>query len=215
VTPATEPDDGVRAALEGVFAVLEGLGGKLDTASVPGLDDAYELSRAIQYPELLAYHEAGLRERPDVYGEALRLGCAEGAAISPARRARAREDIGVLRAALDQVLSDHDILVVPTVGFGAPRIGQGEIDFGGRRQAVPTALSEYTRAFNLSGHPAISVPCGFTPDDLPVGVQLVGRRGGDDALLEIAHAYEQASGWDAAAASRPTNPRRGTVSCST
>jgi aspartyl-tRNA(Asn)/glutamyl-tRNA(Gln) amidotransferase subunit A len=215
LTPSSEPHGDVKTALDEACVVLRRLGAELRSASVPDLDDAYELSRAIQYPELSAYHEAGVRERPEAYGEGLRRGFAEGAAVTATSRARALNGIAVLRTRLDEALVMHEVLVLPTVGFGAPRIGQDEIRFGGRRQAVSTALSEYTRAFNVSGHPAVSVPCGFTQDGLPIGMQLVGRGGGDYALLEIAHAYEQASGWHAAAASLATNPRRGTTACTT
>ena len=53
----------------------------------------------------------------------------------------------------------------------------------------------YTRTFNLTGQPAVSVPCGFSPQGLPVGLQIAGRAFEDDLVLKVAHAYEQATEW--------------------
>ena len=192
---ASAPDPDVAQALLDAQAVLADLGATLDATAVAALADAPELSSAIQYPELLAYHAAGLHARPEAYGRELRSGCEVGATIAPAEQARARAGARRLAAAVDCALSDRDALLLPTVGLGAPPIGQEEVQFDGCPQSVDLVLSEYTRAFNLTGHPAVSMPCGRTAEGLPIGLQLVGRRGQDVALLELAHAYERASAW--------------------
>jgi len=56
-------------------------------------------------------------------------------------------------------------------------------------------LTRFTRMFNLSGHPAIVLPCGFTADGLPIGLQLVGGLWQEEKILQLAHAYEQATEW--------------------
>jgi aspartyl-tRNA(Asn)/glutamyl-tRNA(Gln) amidotransferase subunit A len=203
VAPAhPEVADAVREAER----VLAALGAQHAQASLPMLARALDLSEAIQYPELLAYHGPRLGERRQASGSGLSEGFAAGAVISPSRHTRAKEESVVLARAADRVLADHDVLLLPTVGIPAPRIGETHVQFDGHRQAVDAVLSEYTRAFNLTGHPAISVPCGRTAGGLPIGLQLVARHGGDDALLEIAHAYEQA-----AAVNPP--PTRDTTCC--
>ena len=53
----------------------------------------------------------------------------------------------------------------------------------------------FTRPFNLTGMPAVSVPCGFSPEGLPVGLQISGRLFDDSTVLRVAHAYEQATPW--------------------
>ncbi len=213
------PDAEVARVLGQAEAVLSGLGAALGSTSVPMLVDAPELSRAIQYPELLAYHQDGLRDRPYAYGPELRSGCALGARITPERQARARAGARRLTAAVDDALTRDDVLLLPTVGLGAPSIGQDEVSFDGRPQSVDAVLSEYTRAFNLTGHPAISVPCGRTAEGLPIGLQLVGRRGHDVALLEVAHAYERATPWHRDLPAQPAaisiNQRPKGTACST
>jgi aspartyl-tRNA(Asn)/glutamyl-tRNA(Gln) amidotransferase subunit A len=213
------PDAEVAVALRAAESVLARLGAVLDPVSVPALADAPELSSAIQYPELLDYHRVGLDRRPEAYGTELRSGCAVGATITPDGHTRAHARAKDLARAVDEALVVHDALLLPAVGLGASPIGQDEVDFDGRRQSVDAVLSEYTRAFNLTGHPAISVPCGRTVEGLPIGLQLVGRAGRDDALLEIAHAYEQASRWHldlpVQPAPVPPHPPTGSTSCST
>lgn len=213
------PHADVGRALRYAQVVLGDLGASLGPATIAELAEARELSTAIQYPELLAYHQAGLRDNPEAYGPDLRSGCELGATITPERQARARGGADRLRAAVDLALTEHDALLLPTVGLGAPTIGQEEVAFDGRRQAVNAVLSEYTRAFNLTGHPAVSVPCGRTARGLPIGMQLVGRRGGDAALLDLAHAYERATLWHKDLPVRsvavPTNQRPKDTACST
>ncbi len=67
-------------------------------------------------------------------------------------------------------------------------------------------LGRFTRLAAFTGQPALSLPCGFTSDGLPIGLQLIGRRFEDASLLRAAHAYEQATPWHAR---RPPEPAGG------
>lgn len=95
-------------------------------------------------------------------------------------------------AALDQV----DVLVLPTACTAAtPLPDQAGIqskqaimeNFMGRRS--------YTTPFSLANNPALSVPCGFTHERLPIGLQIVGRPFAEETVLRVSHAYEQATAW--------------------
>ena len=79
--------------------------------------------------------------------------------------------------------------------LGAPPIGQNDVLVGGKVLDVRAAVTRYTQPFNLTGFPAISVPCGFTDDALPIGFQLVAKPFEESVLLRITHAYEQATEW--------------------
>jgi aspartyl-tRNA(Asn)/glutamyl-tRNA(Gln) amidotransferase subunit A len=96
----------------------------------------------------------------------------------------------VVRERLDEVLAAVDVLatpVVPVVTAEDARASKARPHTGG------TAI--FTAPFNLSGHPALSVPAGMSAAGLPIGLQLAGRRGGDADLLAVAHAFEQATPW--------------------
>ena len=99
-----------------------------------------------------------------------------------------------LRAAYDDALSQYDLLLMPSTPMPAHRN-----DAGGD----PDAMIEHgwdmlanTAPFDMSGHPAISVPCGKTSEGLPVGLMLVGRRFDDATVLKAAHAFEQSGDWE-------------------
>ena len=99
-----------------------------------------------------------------------------------------------LRAAYDEALSRYDLLAMPTTPMPAHRN-----DAGGNPYAVLDHgwdMLANTGPFDMTGHPAISVPCGKTSDGLPVGLMLVGRRFDDATVLRAAHAFEQSADWE-------------------
>jgi aspartyl-tRNA(Asn)/glutamyl-tRNA(Gln) amidotransferase subunit A len=82
-----------------------------------------------------------------------------------------------------------DFLIVPTTPIAAPTIeGHDAVEQAGR-------LTRFTAPFNLAGLPALSVPCGFTKDGLPIGLQIVSRAWADAKALNAGYAYEQATEW--------------------
>ena len=89
-----------------------------------------------------------------------------------------------------------DVIIAPTSPIPAPPIGKSEVPIAGQRETpVRAELLRLTRPANLTGHPAISIPCGFTPQGLPVGLQLIAPRWAEARLLAIALAYEQSTDW--------------------
>jgi len=81
--------------------------------------------------------------------------------------------------------------VLPTLPIAAPPLGTESIDIDGTSHPVRALMLRLTQLFDITGHPAIPVPCGRTEASLPVGLQLVGRRGGTAALLDVAALVEQ------------------------
>ena len=114
-------------------------------------------------------------------------------AVDYLRGAESRREVEEdFRAAFEHV----DAIVTPTSPIPAPRIGESEVHIAGERETkVRAELLRLTRPANLTGNPAISVPCGFTAEGLPVGLQLIGPRWGEARLLAIALAYEEATEW--------------------
>ena len=95
---------------------------------------------------------------------------------------------------VSHAFADVDVLVCPTMPMPAPAITELKADPNALRPAELKLLRN-TRPFNVWGLPAISVPCGFTQTNLPVGLQLVGRPFDEALLLRIAHAYECETHW--------------------
>ena len=98
-------------------------------------------------------------------------------------------------AQFDAAMERYDLLLAPAVPVGAPAIDQEVVEIGDRKENVLTLLSRLTRPFNLTGQPTVSVPCGFTADAMPIGMQLAGRPWEEATVLRAARAYERAAGW--------------------
>ena len=97
----------------------------------------------------------------------------------------------VLRREVDAALSGYDALLLPTLPIPAPPIGAGSVRVGLNDEPVRNLMLRLTQIFNLTGHPALSLPCGRTPAGLPCGLQLVGARMRTEELLRVALAVEQ------------------------
>ena len=91
-----------------------------------------------------------------------------------------------MRAAVDTALAHCDVLVLPTLPVPPQKIGAATVIVGGHEEPLRPMTLRLTQLFNLTGHPAISMPCGDTREGLPCGLQLVGRRQETADLLQAA-----------------------------
>jgi len=90
-----------------------------------------------------------------------------------------------------------DLLVTPTTFVPPASIANAEmLEQQLIRQRQLSPLVRNTGPFNVYGLPSISVPCGFTPNGLPIGLQITGPAWGEEQVLRLAYAYEQATGWN-------------------
>jgi aspartyl-tRNA(Asn)/glutamyl-tRNA(Gln) amidotransferase subunit A len=95
---------------------------------------------------------------------------------------------------VDDALADVDALVLPTVPITAQPIGSAALTIDGQSHPVRALMLRLTQLFDVTGHPAISLPCGRSANNLPVGLQLVGRRGETARLLTLAATIEEVLG---------------------
>ena len=187
-----------RAVERGAKTVASSLGGRIEEVSLPRLagaiDDASNLvvAEASYYHESQGYYPARAAE----YGDDVRGHLEWGHELRAvdylrgvAKRRELEEDFA---AAFERV----DVIVAPTSPIPAPPIGTTEVRVAGERETkVRAELLRLTRPANLTGQPAMSLPCGFTREGLPVGLQLIGPRWGEAKLLSVALAYEEATEW--------------------
>ncbi|MFT3864348.1 MAG: amidase [Solirubrobacterales bacterium] len=142
----------------------------------------YDTGLTVLYAEAAANHREQLSRRPETFGADVRRLLEGGAAVSAADYVAALRERRALRDELDRILADRDAIVLPTTAIVAPPLDADPI-------AVREPLTCFTRPFGVSGHPAVSLPGPTT--GLPVGIQVVGRRGEDERLLAIAAGLEQ------------------------
>ena len=185
-------DPEITSATFGVLKCAEQLGAKLTDVSMPDLTLARTVSLVIQMPELLSYHSRFIPDKRELYGDDLRAGFAVGQFILAEHYIRAKRMVTLYRRKMAEVFEAIDLLVTPTCPIIAPRLGVATVTTEGKEEPVGDAHSRFTSFFNLTGHPALSVPSGWHSLGLPMGVQLVGRPFEEATLLRAGDALEHA-----------------------
>ena len=186
----------VRSAVEAAIGQLGEIGASVEEISIPLVESAGAFSKAITDMEGAAVHYQGLRERADEYDYNTRVRLLT-AILTPAQAYyKAQKLRTMIRREVLEKLEQVDVIVLPTSPAPAPLIADGPgIKSLEDAQSRIFGVRNFTGPFNLAGVPALSVPCGFTADGLPVGLQIVGRQNEDLGVLQLAHAFEQATGF--------------------
>ena len=145
----------------------------------------------IVLPEASWYHAPLLESSADGYSPGVRLRLEMGRYVLAEDYLRAMHARTVLRKSVDKALEGLDALLLPSLAIGAPPIGATTVTVGAHTEPVRATMLRLTQLFNITGHPAIAIPCGRGTDGLPRGLQLVGHRGGTARLLAVAAAVER------------------------
>ncbi|MGD0544343.1 MAG: amidase [Candidatus Acidiferrales bacterium] len=190
-------DPQVRLALDAAAKALKEIGGRIQDVSLPHLADSQEPSTQIALAEATHYHQSQgfYPSRAADYGEDVSSRLEMGTQVRAAHYLQALEVKRQVERDFECAFQRVDAILAPAVPIAAPHIGEDEVMIDGQKEAVRSALVRLNRPANLTGHPAISIPCGFARDGLPVGLQLIGRKWGEATLLAIAFAFEQATNW--------------------
>ena len=192
-TEAIQPQ--VRDAVRRAYAVFEREGAALGEVVLPDLTQARTVNWVICSSEAAEYHRPSLRTRAADYHPVVRT-LLEGGEFIPAadyihaQRVR-RRFTDEVRAALAGV----DALLLPAVALEAYPIGQRTVTLDGHEEDVLQAITRYTSPFNITGYPALVLPCGFSTDGLPIGLQVIGKPQDDAMVFRVARAYERVTEW--------------------
>jgi len=183
-------DPQVAEAFERTCASLTGSGALLDEVDIPHAGDIAPIYLHIVLAEAAAFHAKTLESHADEYTPNVRIRLEMGRYILAEDYVRALRGRDVLIAEVDAALGGRDVLLLPSMGVPAIRLGVATVRIGAVEEPVRNVMLRLTQLFNVTGHPAITLPCAKTTDGLPIGVQLVGVRNGTDALLSAAAAVE-------------------------
>jgi aspartyl-tRNA(Asn)/glutamyl-tRNA(Gln) amidotransferase subunit A len=152
--------------------------------------------RTIFDAEIYEYHEAMASKTPELYDPRTLYRVQKCAGISATSYIRERHRLAAFRSAAEKIFEKVDVIITPTVPAPAPKLADLEV------LAIPDVrpfemkyLLRNTAPFSSLFWPSISVPCGFSSDGLPVGMQISARPDADSTVLRLAHAYEQATEW--------------------
>jgi aspartyl-tRNA(Asn)/glutamyl-tRNA(Gln) amidotransferase subunit A len=179
----------VRAEYEAAIDRLGRAGVRLVDVAIPHAEDLAAVYLHIVLPEAAAWHAATLERSPERYTPNVRMRLELGRYILAEDYLRARAAQQVIRREVDVALDGVDALVLPTLPITAPLLGAETVAIDGRQEPVRAALLRLTQPFNLSGHPALALPCA-SGRGLPVSLQVVGRHARTWALLDLAAGLE-------------------------
>ena len=138
---------------------------------------------------------AWFRTRPDDYSDETRGNLELGEFLPAGDYVQAQRVRSVLRSSVQSLLTGVDALVTPALPITSPRIGQASIELGGKSRPINPVFIRLACPFNLTGVPAISVPCGFGSNGLPIGLQIAAAPLAENVVLRVASAYESATEW--------------------
>jgi aspartyl-tRNA(Asn)/glutamyl-tRNA(Gln) amidotransferase subunit A len=188
-------EPGVGAAIQDALGTLKKAGATLVDVRFPPLDPVVGAHRAIIFSEAAAAHEELIRTRSAEFSDEVRPLLQSGLFLTATQYLAGQQVRRNTIAAYRALWRSFDVLVAPSSPIAAPAIGATTALLGGQEIPLVRAFLDLTLPFNLTGQPAISIPCGFTPQGLPVGLQLAGRPWDEATLFRAAAAYESSTDW--------------------
>jgi aspartyl-tRNA(Asn)/glutamyl-tRNA(Gln) amidotransferase subunit A len=184
-------DPQVASTFDSACATLADAGAQLDDVDLPHAGDIAAIYLHIVLAEAAAYHAKTLENRADDYTPNVRIRLEMGRYILAEDYVRAFRGRQVLIEEVDAALARRDALLLPSLAVPATRLGAATVKVSGGEEPVRNITLRLTQLFNVTGHPAISIPCGKTAEGLPIGAQFVGARHGTAGLLQIAAGAER------------------------
>ena len=188
-------DDEISKAVQATQEVFIGLGATVEPIKIPALEHSLAISGTIMLAEAASVHDFNLREKPSEIGDDVRLRLTQGALTSASDYIKAQRARTEFNQQIKEALNKFDVLLSPTVPVGAPKINEQTITVGNLHQPTLSLMPRLTRPHNICGIPTISIPCGFTQQKTPIGIQIGGRAFDEKLVLRVAHAYESATDW--------------------
>ncbi len=186
--PTLAPE--IHTAVERAVGVLAEAGAEVREIAMPELErDAVDPVMQILLPEATHLHQAWLHERHADYSHTVLERLRAGREVSAVAYFGARDACARLRDQVHEVQRNVDLLVLPTMPVVATPLNETTVEIKPDEEGL-TALNRMVAPFNLTGQPALSLPCGFTRDGLPIGLQLVARHFEEGTTLRVGHAFQ-------------------------
>jgi aspartyl-tRNA(Asn)/glutamyl-tRNA(Gln) amidotransferase subunit A len=188
----------VRDAVEAAIRVLVSLGAERVDITIPELEWSTTVGNVMTEVDMSTWHRQFLRSKRDLYDPGTRLMLELGELIPGTHYVLAQQVRTRIRDAVRRCFTEHrlDALLGPTIPVTAPRLDQLSVDLVDENaEGGLSTLVHHEYPANITGLPALSVPCGFSDAGLPIGFQVIGRPLDEMTLLRIGHAYEAVTPW--------------------
>ncbi len=184
-------DADVLRAVREASQVFEGMGALVEQQDLAFLREAALANALMTQADAATIHRERLASQPHLFGADVRLRLETGRDVPAADYVTARRTQTELRQRVQQLLREYAVILLPSTPITAPLIEGSDAVEQARK------LTRFTAPFNLTGLPAISIPCGFGPNGMPIGLQLVSGAWQEAVLLQAARSYERETNWSA------------------
>ena len=184
-------DEDVERTILATIEMLRSKGATITAVPLPHANDIATVYLHLVLADAAEYHACTLESRPHDYTPNVRVRLEMARYVMAEDYIRALRGKSIIATEVDRALHGFDVLVCPALPIPAPPIGAATMPVKGGNEAVRALMLRCTQPFNVSGHPAIALPCGTTPARLPIGLQLVGHKGRTPALVQAALAIEK------------------------
>jgi aspartyl-tRNA(Asn)/glutamyl-tRNA(Gln) amidotransferase subunit A len=189
---AVDPD--VLEVSKRAAQVFEELGCSLDEADL-AMESPYDAFWTLFSANVNVSYGHVLEERSDDVTWYARACLENGAKVTGSEYAGAQGQLDRLKATFADLFHRYDLLLTPTMAVVAFPVGQYPTEIAGREIDSFSGYSPFTYPINMAGHPAASIPCGFSPDGLPIGLHIIGRKGEEATVIAASAAFERARPW--------------------
>jgi aspartyl-tRNA(Asn)/glutamyl-tRNA(Gln) amidotransferase subunit A len=190
-----ELDPAVELVVRDAVAVIAAAGSPVQPVEIDGLTEAHRASGVLTSAEALAFHADRLAAEPEGFGPLVRQRLEHGKGLTAVDYVRANQARALVQASFMEAFRRVDVLLAPVLPALPPPIGSTEVQIDGRPAPVLDAFTRRNSVANMGGLPACSVPCGFTPEGLPVGLQLIAAPNRDDAVLALGAWFQRETDW--------------------
>lgn len=186
----------VRKAVRAAIDTLVGQGAVVREVEIANIHGNISAQLTIESAEPSTYHQRWLRERPQDYGDDVRILLEMGEMYTATHYLQAQRYRTLLRHEFVEAFREVDVFICPTLPFVATPVGAMKVVIeGGVEEDMLSAIMQYTGVPSLTGLPSMSVPCGFSDDGLPIGMQIIGRPFDEATIFRVGHAYQDVTEW--------------------
>lgn len=186
-------DSNIKKAFRAIISKIEKLGGEIHEVKLPSAKTSEEVSSIILLAEAATQHAELLAKHSNQYGSNVINRFRAGQKIQTDAYIKASRNREVITREFELLFQKDHFYLAPTVQILPPKIGQEIVMVDSTEVNVVLGCTQFTRLGNLTGMPAIAIPCGFSDNSLPLSIQLMAPKLGEPELIKLAYALEQCS----------------------
>lgn len=188
-------DPGIQQVVSAAIRQLESLGARSVEVDTPGLENCPAMEAHITLVEATSYHEPYLKSQANNYSPGVRTDLEAGRYLLGTDYVKSQRARTLLQRNFNEAFRHADVIVSPTLPAFPPAVGDTWVQSGDLKESIIDAFLRFNIPHDLTGFPAISVPCGFSSTGLPIGFQIAGKAFDEVTVLKVANAYEQSTNW--------------------